>query len=96
MAVSLERVQQWVKAWAVDEDPEVEAQVLDPHTDPQRQEVVIPIRLARRGYQFTVAFPEDDFSETSLSEETSRTLEQIVRLLRYMEVRGLPRGRDTR
>ncbi len=64
MTVSLERVQQWVKA--------------------------------RRGYQFTVAFPEDDFSEASLSGETSRTLEQIVRLLRYMEVQGLPRGRDTR
>ena len=96
MPVSLERVQQWVKAWAVDEDPELEVQVLDPHKDPQRQEVLIPIRLARRGYQFTVAFPEDNFAEASLPEETSRTLEQTVRLLRYMEVRGLPRARMTR
>jgi hypothetical protein len=42
MAVSLERVQQWVKAWAADENPEVGVQVLDSHTDPQGHGVVIP------------------------------------------------------
>ncbi len=91
MSVSLERVQQWVKAWAVDEDPELEVQVLDPHRDPQRQEVVIPVRLARRGYQLTVAFPEEGFAKRSLPETIGRTLGQIVRLLRYMESRGMPR-----
>ncbi len=93
MPLSLERVQQWVKAWAVNEDPELEVQVVDPHADPQGQGVVIPIRLARRGYQLTVAFPEESLAKASLPEKTSRTLGQIVRLLRYMELRGLPRSR---
>jgi hypothetical protein len=88
-------VQQWVKAWAADENPEVGVQVLDSHTDPQGHGVVIPIRLRRRGYQLMAAFPEESFAKSSLPETTSRTLGQIVRLLRYMEVRGLPRSRRT-
>ncbi len=89
MVVSLEQVQHRVKTWAVDEDPELEVQVLAPHKDFRGQEMVIPIRLARRGYQLTVALPEEGFTEASLPEETSRTLGQISRLLRYMEARGL-------
>ncbi len=93
MLVSLEQVQQLVKAWAVEEDPELEVQVLAPHKEPRGEELVIPIRLARRGYQLTVAFPEESLATKSLPEEISRTLGQIGRLLRYMETRSLPRAR---
>lgn len=91
MAPSLEQVQQWVKEWIVGLDPEVEVQVLPPHDDPRENGDVIPIRLARHGYRMTVAFPERSVSGTSLSDETRRTLGQVVRLLQYMEARGLRR-----
>ena len=91
MTRSLEQVQQWVKAWVVDVDPEVEVQVLSPHDDPRESGDVIPIRLARHGYRMTVAFPGRSFLEPRLLEETCRTLEQVVRLLRYMEARSLRR-----
>ncbi|MBI4841793.1 MAG: hypothetical protein HY803_12090 [candidate division NC10 bacterium] len=91
MAPSLEQVQQWVKAWVVDVDPEVEVQVLPPHDDPRESGEVIPIRLVRHGYRMTVAFPERSFSGSGLPGETCRTLERVVRLLRYMEARGLRR-----
>ncbi len=91
MPVSLEQVQQWVKAWVVGVDPEVAVQVLPPHDNPRDVGEVIPVRLARLGYQMTVAFPERSVSESGLPEETCRTLEQMLRLLRYMETRGLRR-----
>ena len=37
MTRSLEQVQQWVKAWVVDVDPEVEVQVLPPHDNPREK-----------------------------------------------------------
>lgn len=89
MAASTEQVQQWVKAWAVGFDPEVEVQVLSPHENPREGGDVIPVRLGRRGYQMTVGFPECSFPGAALPEETRRTLEQVVRLLGYMEARGL-------
>jgi hypothetical protein len=89
MPPSLERVQQWVKSWIVGLDPEVEGQVLPPHDDPRESGEVIPIRLVRHGYRMTVAFPGGTFSGTRLPEETCRTLEQVVRLLQYMEARSL-------
>ncbi|MBI2457027.1 MAG: hypothetical protein HYV46_12950 [candidate division NC10 bacterium] len=91
MAISLEQVQQWVKGWIVDVDPEVEVQVLPPHDDPRESGEVIPIRLVRHGYRMTVAFPERSVSGSGLPEETCRTLGQVVRLLRYMEARSLRR-----
>ncbi|MEK6715913.1 MAG: hypothetical protein AABZ16_00290 [candidate division NC10 bacterium] len=91
MAPSLEQVQQWVKDWIVDVDPEVEVKVLSPHDDPRESGEVIPIRLVRHGYRMTVAFPGRSFLEPRLLEETCRTLEQVVRLLRYMEARSLRR-----
>ena len=91
MAVSIEQVQQWVKEWVVGFDPEVEVQVLSPHDDPRERGEVIPVRLGRRGYQMAVGFPERSFPGSPLPEETRRTLEQVIRLLRYMEVRGLRR-----
>ena len=93
--VSIEQVQQWVKEWVVGFDPEVEVQVLQPHDDPREAGEIIPVRLGRRGYQMTVGFPGRSFPESPLPEETRRTLEQAVRLLRYMEARGLHRsGQD--
>lgn len=92
MPPSLERVQQWVKGWIVDVDPEVEVQVLPPHDDPRESGELIPIRLVRHGYRMTVAFPGRSFLEPRLPEETCRTLEQVVRLLRYMEARSLRRS----
>jgi hypothetical protein len=94
MAVSAEQVQQWVKAWGVDVDPEVEVQVLPPHDNPREPGEIVPIRLGRRGYQITVGFPESSFPGSPLPEATCRTLAQMVRLVRYMEVRGLPRARQ--
>ena len=91
MAVSAEQVQQWVKAWAVDFDPEIEVQVLPPHDNPREKGEVIPVRLGRHGYRMTVAFPGGTFSGTRLPEETCRTLEQVIRLLQYMEARSLRR-----
>jgi hypothetical protein len=88
----LEQVQQWVKAWVVGVDPEVETQVLPPHDDPRERGEVIPIRLRRRGYQMTVGFPERSFPGSRLPHETCRTLEQVIRLLRHMEERGLRRS----
>jgi hypothetical protein len=91
MAPSPERVQQWVKEWIVGVDPEVEVQVLSPHDDPREKGEVIPIRIGFRGYRMTVGFPELSLPGSPLPEETRRTLEQVVRLLRYMERHGLPR-----
>ncbi len=91
MPVSLEQVQQWVKAWVVGVDPEVAVQVLPPHDNPREVGEVIPVRLARLGYQMTVGFPESSFREPPLPEDTCRTLERVIRLLRYMEARGLRR-----
>jgi hypothetical protein len=91
MGFSVEQVQQWVKAWAVDADPEIEVQVLQPHDNPRERGEIIPVRLGRHGYQMTVGFPERSFPGSPLPEETRRTLEQVIRLLRYMETRGLPR-----
>ncbi len=91
MAVSVERVQQWVKVWVVGVDPEVEVQVLPAHDDPHEQGEVIPVRLGRHGYRMTVGFPERSVSGTSLSDEARRTLGQVVRLLQHMEARGLRR-----
>jgi hypothetical protein len=92
MAVSIEQVQQWVKAWAVDFDPEIEVQVLQPHDNPRERGEIIPVRLGRHGYQMTVGFPESRFPGSPLPEATCRVLAQVVRLLRYMEARGLRRS----
>ncbi len=91
MPVSLEQVQQWVKAWVVGVDPEVAVQVLAPHDDPREKGDIIPIRLGRRGYRMTVGFPERNIPGSPLPEATCRTLDQVIRLLRYMEARGLRR-----
>ncbi len=91
MAPSLEQVQQWVKAWIVGVDPEVEVQVMPPHDDPRESGEIIPVRLGRHGYQMTVGFPERSFPESVLPDSTRRTLEQVVRFLWYMEARGLRR-----
>lgn len=94
MAPPLEQVQQWVKAWIVGVDPEVEVQVMPPHDDPRENGDIIPVRLGRHGYRMTVGFPERSFPGSPLPEATCRTLEQVVRLLRYMEARGLPHPQD--
>ena len=95
MTLSLERVQQWVKAWVVGVDPEVDVQVLRPHDDPGENGEIIPVRLGRHGYRMTVGFPERSFPGSPLPDETRQTLEQVVRLLQYMEARGLHRsGQD--
>ncbi len=91
MAVSIEQVQQWVKEWVVGFDPEVEVQVLLPHDNPRESGEIIPVRLGRHGYQMTVGFPERSFPESVLPDSTRRTLERVVRLLRYMEARDLRR-----
>jgi hypothetical protein len=91
MPPSLERIQQWVKGWIVDVDPEIEVQALRPHDNPRERGEIIPVRLGRRGYQMTAGFPERSFPGSPLPEATRRTLEQVVRLLRYMEARGLRR-----
>jgi hypothetical protein len=88
---SVDRLQQWIKEWAVGVDQEVEVQVLPPHDDPREAGRTIPIRLGRRGYQWTIGFPECMFVGPALSEETCRALSQAVRCLLYMEARGLPR-----
>jgi hypothetical protein len=94
MTVSVERVQQWVKAWATWFDPEIEVQVMPPHDDPRESGEIIPVRLGRHGYQMTVGFPDRCFPGSPLPEATCRTLEQVVRLLRYMEARGLRRPEE--
>jgi hypothetical protein len=91
MVPSPERVQQWVKAWVVGADPEVEVQVLPPHENPRERGDIIPVRLGRRGYRMTVGFPERSFPAAPLPEATRRILGQMVGLLQYMEARGLPR-----
>jgi hypothetical protein len=91
MAPSLELVQQWVKAWVVNLDPEVEVQVLPPHDNPREPGEIIPIRLGRRGYYMTIGFPERSIPASALPDETCRTLGQVVRLLTYMEAHGLRR-----
>lgn len=96
MAISPEQVQQWIKDWMVGLDPEVEVQVLPAHDNPREPGEVIPVRLARRGYRMTVTFPEDSFPRTPLPDATGRTLEQVIRLLRYMERRRLPRLGEAR
>jgi hypothetical protein len=89
---SLEQVQQWVKAWVVGVDPEVEVQVLPAHDNPRERGEVIPVRLGRHGHSMTVGFPDHSFPGLPLPQETRRTLEQVIRLLRYMEERGLRRS----
>ncbi len=91
MIPSIEQVQQWIKAWVVSVDPEVEVQVLPPHDNPLDIGEVIPVCLGRRGYRMIVGFPERNFRGDRLSEEACRTLEQVIGLLRYMEARNLPR-----
>lgn len=91
MGFSVEQVQQWVKAWAVDADLEIEVQVLQPHDNPRERGEIIPVRLGRHGYRMTIGFPESSFPGSPLPEATCRTLAQVARLLRYMEARGLPR-----
>jgi hypothetical protein len=91
MGVSAEQVQQWVKAWAVGFDPEVEVQVMPPHDDRGERGEIIPVRLGRRGYQMTVGFPERSFPGSPLPEATRRTLEQVIRLLQSMQARDLRR-----
>lgn len=91
MAVSAEQVQQWVKARAVDFYPEIEVQVLPPHDNPRERGEIIPVRLGRHGYYMTVGFPESSLPGATLSRDTCRALAQVVRLLRYMEARGLRR-----
>ncbi len=95
MAISIEWVQTQVKAWVVGEDPEVEVQTLPPRDDSRQTGQIVPVRLQRHGYRMTVAFPEDTFSGSPLPEATRRTLGQIIRLLRYMEKRHLPRPGTT-
>ena len=89
MTPPLEQVQQWVKAWVVGVDPDVEVQVLPPHDDPRERGEVIPVRLGRHGYRMTVGFPESSFPGSQFPEKTCRTLEQMICHLRYMEARGL-------
>ena len=91
MAFPLEQVQQWIKAWIVDMDPEVEVQILPARDDPRDVRELISVCLARRGYRMIVGFPERSFPGPLLPEESRRTLEQVIRLLQYMEARGLRR-----
>ena len=91
MAFPLEQVQQWIKAWVVSVDPEVEVQVLPARDDPREMRELISVCLARRGYRMIVGFPERSFPGPLLPEETRRTLERVARLLQYMEARGLRR-----
>ena len=91
MRPSLEQVQQWVKEWVVGLDPEVEVQVLPPHDNSRESGEIIPVRVGRHGYQMIVGFSERDLPGSPLPRETCRTLEQVVRLLQYMEARGLRR-----
>jgi hypothetical protein len=95
MIPSVERVQQWVKEWAVTVDLEVDVQVLPPHDNPRESGQIIPIRLRRHGYEATIGFPERVLAGSALPEETRRTLNQALGGLRYMEARGLPRQRET-
>jgi hypothetical protein len=94
VAPSLEQVQRWVKDWIVGVDPEVEVQVLPARDDPREKGEIIPVRFARHGYRLTVAFPERSLPGSPLPEGTCRTLEQVIRLLRSMEARHLPRAWD--
>ena len=89
MAPSMEQVQQWIKAWVVGVDPEVEVQVLPARDDPGEMRELISVCLARRGYRMIVGFPERSFPGPLLPEETRRTLGQVIRLLQYMEARRL-------
>ena len=95
MVLSVERIQQWVKEWAASVDQEVEDQVLPPHDDPRQNGQIIPIRLVRHGYQAIIGFSESMQTGAALSDDTRRTLSQAVRGLLYVEVRGLPRQRET-
>jgi hypothetical protein len=92
MGISVEQVQRLVKEWAVEHDPEVEVQVLPPHEDPRTAGEIVPVRIQRHGYRMTVGLPERDLAGLLLPPETRRTLERVVRLLRYMEARGLRRA----
>lgn len=96
MTLSLEQVQRWVKEWIVSLDPEVEVQVLPPDDNPRDVGEVIPVRLGHCRYRMTVGFPESSFPGSPLPEETCRTLEQVIRLLRHMEARDLQRDREGR
>ncbi len=90
MAPSMEQVQQLIKEWIVGVEPEVEVQVLAPCDNPREMGAIFPVRLGRRGYRMTVGFPERSLPGLSLPRETCQTLEQVIRLLRYMEARRLP------
>ena len=91
VGIPVEQVQRLVKEWAVEHDPEMEAQVLAPRDDPRGPGEIVPLRIQRRGYRMTVGFPERSLVGPPLPQETCRRLEQVVRLLRYMESRGLHR-----
>jgi hypothetical protein len=91
MSPSIEQVQQWVKRWIVGVDPEVEIQVRPFYESPRESGQVIPVRIGRRGYVMTVAFPERSFPASPLPDETCQTLERVIQLLRYMEAHGLRR-----
>ena len=91
VGISVEQVQRRVKEWAVEHDPELEIQVLPPHDDPRTSDEIVPVRIQRHGYRMTVGFPEQSLAGSLLPQDACRTLEQVVRLLRYMEARGLRR-----
>ncbi len=91
VGISMEQVQRLVKEWAVEHDPEVEVQVLPPRDDPRAPGEIVPLQIQRRGYRMTVGFPQGNLAGPPLPQETCRRLEQVVRLLRYMEARGLRR-----
>jgi hypothetical protein len=91
VGISVEQVQRWIKEWAVEHDPELEVQVLPPHDDPRASGEIVPVRIQRRGYRMTVGFPERSLAGLLLPQDACRTLEQVVRTLRYMEARGLRR-----
>jgi hypothetical protein len=91
MQLSGEQLQQCVKAWIVEADPEVDVQVLSPHDDPRERGQIIPIRLGRHGYRVTIGFPERMLEGPELTDATRRTLHQGVRQLLYLEAHGFPR-----
>jgi hypothetical protein len=91
VGISVEQVQRLVKEWAVEHDSEMEIQVLQPRDDPRGPGEIVPLRIQRRGYRMTVGFPERSLVGSPLPQVTCRRLEQVVRLLRYMEAHGLRR-----
>ena len=68
MAFSLEQVQQWIKAWMVVVDPEVEVRVRSPHDDTRENGGLIPVGPGRHVNQMTMGFPEISFPGSPLPE----------------------------